>query len=185
LSAFGFVYIHPYVDGNGRLHRWLIHHALARAAFSPPGLVFPVSAVILRNIERYRTVLEAYSRPLLAHIEWRPTPDGNVVVLNDSARFYRYFDATAHAAFLYDCVEQTIEHDLPEEVGFLQAFDAFGQAVQQIVDMPMAQLELLHKFLDQNDGRLSQRARDREFAALTPGEIAGVEAAYVDAFAKA
>jgi hypothetical protein len=182
--AFGFVYIHPYVDGNGRLHRWLIHHALARAAFSPPGLVFPVSAVILRNIERYRTVLEAYSRPLLAHIEWRPTPDGNVVVLNDSARFYRYFDATAHAAFLYDCVEQTIEHDLPEEVGFLQAFDAFGQAVQQIVDMPMAQLELLHKFLDQNDGRLSQRARDREFAALTPGEIAGVEAAYVDAFAK-
>lgn len=183
--AFGFVYIHPYVDGNGRLHRWLIHHALARAAFSPPGLVFPVSAVILRNIERYRTVLEAYSRPLLAHIEWHPTPDGNVVVLNDSARFYRYFDATAHAAFLYDCVEQTIEHDLPEEVGFLQAFDAFGQAVQQIVDMPMAQLELLHKFLDQNDGRLSQRARDREFAALTPGEIAGVEAAYVDAFAKA
>lgn len=182
--AFGFVYIHPYVDGNGRLHRWLIHHALARAAFSPPGLVFPVSAVILRNIERYRTVLEAYSGPLLAHIEWRPTPDGNVVVLNDTARFYRYFDATAHAAFLYDCVEQTIEHDLPQEVGFLQAFDAFGQAVQQIVDMPMAQLELLHKFLDQNDGRLSQRARDREFAALTPDEIARIEATYADAFAR-
>ncbi|MCY1649183.1 Fic family protein [Caulobacter sp. SL161] len=180
--AFGFVYIHPYVDGNGRLHRWLIHHALARAAFSPPGLVFPVSAVILRNIERYRTVLEAYSRPLLAHIEWRPTLDGNVVVLNDTARFYRYFDATAHAAFLYDCVEQTIEHDLPEEVRFLLAFDAFSQAVQQIVDMPMAQLELLHKFLDQNDGRLSQRAQDREFVALTPDEIACVEAAYADAF---
>ena len=182
--AFGFVYIHPYVDGNGRLHRWLIHHALARAAFSPPGLVFPVSAVILRNIERYRLVLEAYSRPLLPHIEWRPTATGNVEVLNDTARFYRYFDATAHAAFLYDCVEQTIEHDLPEEVRFLQAFDAFGEAVQQVVDMPMAQLELLHRFLDQNQGRLSQRAQEKEFSALTQDEVGRVEAAYAEAFAR-
>jgi Fic family protein len=182
--AFGFVYIHPYVDGNGRLHRWLIHHALARAAFSPPGLVFPVSAVILRNIERYRLVLETYSRPLLHHIEWRPTANGNVEVLNDTARFYRYFDATAHAAFLYDCVEQTIEHDLPEEVRFLQAFDTFGQAVQQVVDMPMTQVELLHKFLDQNQGRLSQRAQEKEFSALTQDEVDRVEAAYADAFAR-
>jgi Fic family protein len=28
--AFGFVYIHPFEDGNGRLHRWLIHHVRAR-----------------------------------------------------------------------------------------------------------------------------------------------------------
>ena len=31
--AFGFVYIHPFEDGNGRLHRWRIHHVLARAGF--------------------------------------------------------------------------------------------------------------------------------------------------------
>ncbi|KQV64067.1 cell filamentation protein Fic [Caulobacter sp. Root343] len=180
--AFGFVYIHPYVDGNGRLHRWLIHHALARAAFSPPGLVFPVSAVILRHIERYRAVLESYSAPLLPLIDWRATDGGNVEVLNDTADYYRYFDATAHAAFLYDCVEQTIEHDLPEEVRFLQAFDAFGQAVQQVIDMPMAQFELLHKFLEQNGGRLSQRGREREFSTLTDEEVARIEDAYAQAF---
>ena len=27
--AFGFVYIHPFVDGDGRIHRDLIHHVLA------------------------------------------------------------------------------------------------------------------------------------------------------------
>lgn len=180
--AFGFVYIHPYVDGNGRLHRWLIHHALAAAAYSPPGLVFPVSAAILRNIDRYRAVLESWSAPLLPFIEWRPTASGNVEVLNDTAAFYRYFDATAHAAFLYDCVEQTVEHDLPQEVRFLQAFDSFSEGIQQIVDMPTAQVELLHKFLEQNDGRLSQRARTKEFAALDDSEIDRIEALYAEAF---
>lgn len=180
--AFGFVYIHPYVDGNGRLHRWLIHHALAAASYSPPGLVFPVSAAILRNIDRYRAVLESWSAPLLPFIEWRPTVSGNVEVLNDTAAFYRYFDATAHTTFLYDCVEQTVEHDLPQEVRFLQAFDIFSEGVQQIVDMPTAQVELLHKFLDQNDGRLSQRARTKEFAALDDVEVERIEALYADAF---
>ncbi len=33
--------------------------------------------------------------------------------LNDTGDFYRYFDATAHAEFLYACVRKTIEEDLP------------------------------------------------------------------------
>ncbi|MHB8873915.1 MAG: Fic family protein, partial [Myxococcaceae bacterium] len=80
-ESFGFVYVHPFSDGNGRLHRWLIHHVLARAAFSPPGLVFPVSAAILRLVNEYRHVLESYSRALLPLIEWRATEDHNVEVL--------------------------------------------------------------------------------------------------------
>jgi len=180
--AFGFVYIHPYVDGNGRLHRWLIHHALASAAYNPPGLVFPVSAAILRNLDDYRTVLESYSAPLLPSIDWRATDSGNVEVLNDTAIFYRFFDATVHATFLYACVEQTILQDLPLEVRFMQAFDAFSQSVQQILDMPMSQVELLHKFLDQNAGRLSQRAREKEFAALRAEEVERIEDAYARAF---
>ena len=181
--AFGFVYIHPYVDGNGRLHRWLFHHGLALARFNPPGLIFPVSVAIYRRIEEYRRVLETYSAPLLQVIEWTPTAGGNVEVLNDTADFYRYFDATAHAEFLYACVEQVIERDMPDEFRFLESFDAFSERIQQIVDMPTAQVELLRGFLAQNEGVLSQRARTREFAALTDEETAAVEQAYALSFA--
>ena len=47
LIAFGFVLIHPFEDGNGRIHRYLVHHVLAETGFSPKGVVFPVSAAIL------------------------------------------------------------------------------------------------------------------------------------------
>src|SRR2546421_1471792 len=32
--SFGFVFIHPFEDGNGRIHRFLIHHVLARSGFT-------------------------------------------------------------------------------------------------------------------------------------------------------
>jgi len=180
--AFGFVYVHPFVDGNGRIHRWLMHHVLAAAAFVPPGLVFPISAAILRQLAQYRAVLESYSAPLLPFIEWRATADNNVEVLNETADYYRYFDATAHAEFLYRCVEQTVERDLPDEVRFLEAYDRFSRSVQQIVDMPDRQIELLRAFLAQDDGRLSQRARKGEFAALTDDEAEEIEARYAASF---
>lgn len=180
--AFGFVYVHPLIDGNGRLHRWLIHHVLATAGYSPPGVVFPISAAILRRIDGYRAVLESYSAAMLPLIEWRATADGNVDVLNDTADYYRYFDATAHAEFLYSCVEQTVEHDLPEEVRFLEAFDRFASAVKEIVEMPDREVERLRGFLAQGRGHLSERAREREFRALTDEETTRVEALYRELF---
>lgn len=118
--AFGFVCVHPFTDGNGRIHRYLIHHILARRGFNPPGVVFPVSAAILARIEEYRRVLESYSSRLLLVVPWEPTVRGNVRVTADTADFYRFFDATPHAEFLYACVQQTIEQDLPNEAGFLR-----------------------------------------------------------------
>ncbi len=105
--SFGFVYIHPFEDGNGRLHRWIIHHVLARGGYSPPNLVFPVSVAMLRRITDYRRVLTSYSREVLPLVDWRPTRRHNIEVLNDTGDYYRFFDATAHAEFLYKCVEET------------------------------------------------------------------------------
>ena len=111
--------------------------------------------------------------------------DGNVEVLNDTADYYRYFDATAHAEFLYACVAQTVEQDLPEEVAFLEAHDRFSLMVQQVVDMPERKVELLRGFLAQNRGRLSRRALDAEFAGLTTGEAEAIETLYAETFGTA
>jgi hypothetical protein len=176
--AFAFVNIHPFVDGNGRIHRYLIHHVLAERGFTPQGILFPVSSAILRDLAAYRRVLHQYSRPLLELIEWEPTEDGNVRVLNETADLYRYFDATPHAEYLYQCVRDTVEEDLPRETAFLQAHDRFSLRVQQIVDLPGTTRDLLFWFLHQNGGRLSKRARQREFRALTEDEAAEIEAIY-------
>ena len=181
--AFGFLYIHPFTDGNGRIHRYLIHHVLGERGFSPPGVVFPVSAVILREIDAYRAVLETHSRLILPLIEWEPTESLNVQVLNDTGDFYRYFDATPHAEFLFHCVQETIERDLPQEAHFLEAYDRFATRIQTIVDMPAATIDLLFRFLRQNGGTLSARARQREFAALTEDEVRRVEAMYAEELA--
>ncbi|MBN9419634.1 MAG: Fic family protein [Reyranella sp.] len=183
--AFGFVYVHPFEDGNGRLHRYLIHHVLAERGFNPPGIVFPVSAAILDRMKDYRDTLESYSGRLLPSIRWEPTATGNVKVLNDTADFYRFFDATPHAQFLYECVDRTIEVDLPAETRFLGAYDGFRRAVSEIVDMPDRTVGLLLQFLRQNNGVLSKRATDNEFAALTAPEIERIERAFADHFSEA
>ena len=176
--AFGFVYVHPFEDGNGRIHRYLIHHVLAQRGFNPPGVTFPVSAAILEQIDEYRRVLETYSRRLLPLIEWQPTPAFNVEVLNDTADFYRFFDATPHAEFLFACVRKTIEEDLPTEADFLWRYDQFHSQVAALVDMPDRMIDLLFRFLHQNDGHLSGRARGYEFDELTDAEVTRVEQIY-------
>ncbi|MDN5851042.1 MAG: Fic family protein, partial [Nitrococcus sp.] len=183
ILAFGFVYIHPFEDGNGRIHRYVIHHVLAERGFNPPGLVFPVSAAILEQIDDYRRALESYSRRLLPLIKWEPTSQYNVGVINDTGDFYRFFDATPHAEFLYRCLRRTIEHDLPAETTFLRSYDSFRQQVEAFLEMPEHTIDLLFRFLHQNGGRLSRRARSRELKELTDVEVERIEGLYQESFA--
>jgi Fic family protein len=182
IIAFGFVFIHPFTDGNGRIHRYLIHHVLTERGFAPKGIVFPISAVILEHIDEYRQVLEAYSRPRLEYIEWRGTQDGNVEVLNETIDLYRYFDATRQAEFLYDCVVQTIEHSLPEEIRFLERYDRLKAAITERFDMPDYKINLLIRFLGQNKGVFSKRASEKEFHNISTTERRELEALYGEIF---
>ena len=182
ILAFGFVYTHPFEDGNGRIHRYLIHHVLTKRGFNPPELVFPVSAAILDRIKDYREVLEDYSRRILPCITWASTESGNVRVQNDTGDFYRFFDATPHAEFLYLCVQRTIEKDLPEEAEFLERYDRFCAGLATIVDMPSRTMDLLFHFLHQNGGRFSKRARDKEFSRLDTAEVEKIEMLYEQCF---
>src|SRR5207245_2131505 len=156
-TAFGFVYIHPFGDGNGRMHRCLIHHVLGERKFTPPGLVFPVSSVMLDRIEDYRTVLQGHSGPLMQFIEWRPTAQRNVEVLNDTADLYRYYDCTEEAEFLYACVRRTVESDLPREIDYLRRHDEAIRRIMDAVEMPDRIAENLVMFIRHNQGTLSNQ----------------------------
>ena len=182
IIAFGFVFIHPFFDGNGRIHRYLIHHVLAKMKFTPTNIVFPVSSVILNHIDKYRQTLEAYSQPRLEFVKWRPTLSHNVEVQNDTIDLYRYFDATPQAEFLYSCIEETITKTLPEEVRYLISYDKMKHFVNNYLEMPDKMISLLILFLVQNDGKLSKRARSKEFFMLNDDEIATLEARFSEIF---
>jgi hypothetical protein len=174
-SAFGFVYIHPFQDGNGRMHRCLIHHVLAERKFTPPGMVFPVSSVMLDRIDEYSAALEAHSAPLMPFIEWRPTVERNVEVLNETADLYRYFDCTAEAEFLYACVRRTVNEDLPREIDYLGRHDEAMRRIMDMVEMPNRMAENLVLYIRQNNGSLSKRRREGEFKQLTGEEVTVIE----------
>jgi hypothetical protein len=181
--AFGFVYIHPFQDGNGRLHRCLIHHVLAERKFTPPGMVFPVSSVMLDRIDDYRTSLQGHSGPLMPFIEWRPTPERNVEVINQTADLYRYFDCTDEAEFLYGCVRRTVEHDLPREIDYLRRHGEAMSRIMDRVEMPDRLVENLIMFIRQNKGALPRKRRKDEFEKLRDDEVTVIEGIVNDAFA--
>jgi hypothetical protein len=182
-TAFGFVYVHPFQDGNGRMHRCLIHHVLAERKFTPPGMVFPVSSVMLDRIDDYRATLQAHSGPLMPFIEWRPTPDRNVEVLNETADLYRYFDCTEEAEFLYACVKRTVDQDLPREIDYLRRHDEAIRRIMDAVEMPDRVAENLVMFIRQNNGTLSKKRRHGEFKKLRAAEVTLIERIVNDAFA--
>ncbi|MDP2365124.1 MAG: Fic family protein, partial [Ignavibacteria bacterium] len=152
MIAFGFVFIHPFEDGNGRLHRYIIHHILASTKFTPQHIIFPVSAAILEQLVEYKKILESHSQPLLDFIEWKKTSDNNIEVLNDTIDYYRYFDATLQAEFLFDCINYTIAEIIPSEVKYLQKYDEMKNWLDDHFQMPDNTVALLIRFLEQNNG---------------------------------
>jgi hypothetical protein len=180
--AFSFVFVHPFEDGNGRLHRYLMHHVLAERGYTPPGMIFPVSSVLLERQEEYADRLRAFTGPLLPFIEWVPTAEKNVRVVNDTADLYRFGDFTELAEFLYRCVVQTITHDLPAEMDHLARFDEAKSRMQDFIEMPDAMVSSLVNFILQSNGVLSKKRRRREFEKMTDDEVASAEAVVRNVF---
>jgi hypothetical protein len=182
ILAFGFVYLHPFEDGNGRLHRFLIHYALSRLGFAPPRVVFPVSAVMLREQKEYDRALESFSRPLMELItDYELSELGELKVHQESRDYYSFIDFTPITEFLFCCVKRTIDVDFASELSFLSQYDRIRSEMKEVVDMPDRKIDLFIKCVRQNHGRLSERKTASHFGMLTEKEIRNLEAIIVEA----
>ena len=179
--AFGFVFIHPFMDGNGRIHRYLIHDVLAKAGFTPKGIVLPVSAVILANLNQYTDALEHFSKPLNQRSTYYPdTP--TVPAEGNDAVFFRYPDLTRQTEFLYFALERTVTEDLRHEMDFLLGFDRAKQALNALLDWPDHSEDLFIRLLHNTPWKLSTKKRKSHFHWLKDEELEKAEALVCEAF---
>ncbi|QEC44812.1 Fic family protein [Pseudobacter ginsenosidimutans] len=172
IISFGFVFIHPFEDGNGRLHRFLIHDILVQGGMVPKGQIVPVSAHMLSNLKDYDYVLEKYSDPLMLRAKYEKNQVGEISISNleNVEGYYRYPDLTDQCVYLLETIHATIKEDMPAEFAFLQRYDEAKKALQNIVDMPDKDINLMLIFLHQNKGEFPKRRR-LQFSKLTDEEI--------------
>ncbi len=170
--AYGFIIIHPFSDGNGRIHRFILHQL---------GKV-PVSSELLESIDDYIASLEKLSAPILQRSDWTVTADYNVKLINDTSELYRYADATEQAEYIYQCIEKFVTRRLPQELEYLSAFDEAKRIIDDAHDMPDKDLTLLVNLCVQNDGSLSKKKR-KLFEWLSDEHIAFAEKTIQASFA--
>jgi hypothetical protein len=171
IACFGFVFIHPFMDGNGRLSRFLFHQALCRSGRLEKGLLLPVSVVMKRSEEEYLAVLQSYSR--LARARWsvRWIDEGQYdMTFNSDATIYRYWDATQCVEFGYQMAEQALEVELRQETEFLTRYDAVMTQANERFDVRGSELSTLVMMCLDNGGAVSNRRR-KQFHGRVPEEL--------------
>ena len=162
--SFGFVLIHPFMDGNGRLSRFLFHHALCRSGALRSGLILPVSVAMKKHEADYLGALQSFSRPARDRwdVSWLAEDDYAFAWRGDPGHaIYRYWDATPCVEFGLRMAAQALQVELRQETEYLQHYDAIIRRVEADVDMRGSDLAtLVIACLDQG-GRLSKRRRDQ------------------------
>ncbi len=171
VAAFGFVYIHPLADGNGRVHRFLMSDILRRDDAVSAPMILPVSSLIASDpAERqaYDRILDEISRPLMQSLTGlyefvtahTPYPDGmrsNFVFRgDDSARHtWRYLDLTWHVIYLAHVLDRTIREGMREESRYMRSHAQARAAIKDVVEMPDLQIDRIIRSAEANQGKLS------------------------------
>lgn len=180
-AAFGFVYVHPFMDGNGRIHRFLIHTMLENGGFTPKNTIIPVSAGMLADLEGYENALDLFSKPLMREVKYKWVGE-DLEVSGNLPRYYLFFDATGQAEYLYSAIERAVHTDLAQEIEYLIATDKARQEIGRFLDLPAKELDLLIRLVAEQKGRLSQSKRQSHFPKLQDEEIARAEQIVQEAF---
>ena len=171
IVSFGFVFIHPFMDGNGRLSRFLFHHALCQSGALNNGLLLPVSIAMKRNEDLYLAALKSFSEPARKRWEviWIDGDEYQMTFKSDDS-LYRYWNATACVEFGLEMAKQALEKDLREETEFLTKYDLIYRAIDGQYDIRGKDLNTLVLTCMEQNGKISVNRR-KKFAATVPEEI--------------
>jgi hypothetical protein len=198
VAAFGFVYIHPLADGNGRVHRFLVNDVLRRDGAVPTPYIIPISALITGDAadrSAYDRVLEEVSRPLMALLPGtydfgvrEAYPDGiwsNLKFTGGplASPVWRFPDLTRHVAYMADVIERTVREQMREESRYLRSHAVARRALKELIEMPDAQADRIIRSVEENRDRLTQALRKEIPALAQPGLWEQVVAAVRDSFA--
>lgn len=171
IASFGFVFVHPFMDGNGRLSRFLFHYALCQSGQLTNGLLLPVSIAMKRNELRYLKALQAFSLPVREqwNVRWIDEDNYDFEFTGEKA-IYQYWDATPMVEFSLDMAKQALDHDLKEEIRFLRQYDYVYRAIDQQFDVRGSDLTTLVISCLQNNGQVSNNRR-KQFHLTVPQAV--------------
>jgi Fic family protein len=188
LVSFGFVFIHPFIDGNGRVSRLLAHHALNVKGVLPDVngnlAILPLSVVMKKNEKDYLSVLESFSLP--ARDLWRVTHISDSDFVFDflsTPLVYAHWSGQKAAEFVTACAGEALEQSLVEEATFLQNYDQAFKKIDRAYDLPNKTINLLIQWIHQNNCRMPERRKNaQELLLLKPGQLDAIEAIVAEAF---
>ncbi|MFG6416966.1 Fic family protein [Roseateles sp. DC23W] len=160
LASFAFVFAHPFMDGNGRLSRFLFHKVACADPRLANGLVLPVSMAMKRNERDYLAALQSFSKPSRAF--WDVTFISDDQIYEDfrgQPEIYRYWDATACVEFGLRMADEALQRDLRQEMDFLRRFDVVYQAINDAVDMNNNDLVLVARTIAEKGDLSNNRTK--------------------------
>lgn len=178
LVSFGFVFLHPFMDGNGRVSRLLAHHSLNLQQALPlvdgQATLLPLSVAMKRHEADYLSALESFSRP--ARLLWDVTYLADNEFLFDfksTPHVYAHWNGENAARFVTTCAEQALAQSLIEETLFIRAYDQAFDRIDRTFDLPNRTVHLLIQWIRQNGGKMPERRRNAP-------ELVGLQAAQLD-----
>ncbi|MGA3681546.1 MULTISPECIES: Fic family protein [Pseudomonas] len=169
IISFGFVFLHPFMDGNGRLSRFLIHHTLCRTGALENGLLLPVSVAMKREERAYLETLQAFSRPAREFWDVRWIDQGQYSFeFTGDPSIYRFWDATSAVLFTLEMAKRALEVELREETIFLENYDEVVRTVNEAYDVRGSDLANLVMMCLTNDGKVSNNRRKQYQYSVQP-----------------
>jgi len=160
IISFGFVFLHPFMDGNGRLSRFLVHQTLCRAGALENGLLLPVSVAMKREERLYLETLQEFSRFAREFWDVRWIDQGIFSFeFTGHPAIYRFWDATPGVRFTLEMAKRAVEVELREETIFLGNYDKIVRAVDERYDVRGSDLSNLVMMCLTQNGTVSKHRR--------------------------